>query len=628
MYAAFFADICSFASACDFLSQPFVRIVDDKIFELDLQFENAVQQRLFNIVKRPLERLLAIPDLNDIHARARAMDSERRFTERVLDAMSLEVILSDEDRSRIPSEGAVVAVSNHPFGGIEGVILGDILRSVRPDAKLMANFILERIPEMRDLFIFVDPFNRSTSPLANRKALRQTLQWLKDDHMLGVFPAGMVAHFDLKNRQVTDPEWATPIGRMIQMSEASVLPVYFDGHNGPLFQLLGMIHPRLRTALLPREMANKKNQRLEVRVGHPITSRKLQSFDSDDQLVTYLRRRTYTLANREERRLANGHVPVSEHEDENLQPIVAPRGTDSAKRDIQALPDDHELATFKELSVYYARADSIPNIMHELGRLREITFRQVGEGTGTSIDIDDYDENYVHLFLWNHEKEELVGAYRFGQTDYLMDRFGIDGLYTSTLFQYKQELLSQINPALEMGRAFVRSEYQGSYRPLLLLWKGIGAFVVRNPRYRYLFGPVSINNEYQSMSHQLMVQFLQIHNFEPELADLVEPRTPFRIRPIKAWDTKALSSVVDDVNEVSSLIDDIETKQRGIPVLLKQYLKLGGKLLGFYVDPDFSNVVGGLILVDLLKTDRSILNRYMGKEKAESFLMHHNAVHQ
>jgi putative hemolysin len=345
-------------------------------------------------------------------------------------------------------------------------------------------------------------------------------------------------------------------------------------------------------------------------------------------LVSYLRRRTYTLANREEQHPLDEQNSLENAIDNQLQPIVDPRDTRLFLDDIDGLPGDRELSSFKELSVYYARSDEIPNVMHELGRLREITFRDVGEGTGTSIDLDEYDDQYVHLFLWNHDKQELVGAYRFGQTDHLMNRYGIEGLYTSTLFQYKQELLEQINPALEMGRAFVRSEYQNSYRPLLLLWKGIGAFVVENPRYRYLFGPVSINNEYQSMSHQLMVQFLQIHNFEPELADLVEPRTPFRIRPIKAWDTKALSSVVDDVGEVSSIIDDIETQQRGIPVLLRQYLKLGGKLLGFYVDPEFSNVVGGLILVDLLKTDRSILNRYMGREEAESFLMHHNAVVQ
>lgn len=602
--------------------------MDEPIFHLDLEFENDLQRRLFNVVRSPLERLFSLPKLNEIHAAAGNLDSDRPFCTRLLDVLNIEVAVTEEDMARLPEEGPVLTVSNHPFGAIEGIILGHILRKVRPDSKILANFLLERIPEMRDLFIFVDPFEDNRGSKANRSAMLEALRWLKDDHMLGVFPAGKVAHLDLKTQRVTDPTWNPAIARFIRITDASVVPIYFDGRNGPLFQIAGLIHPRLRTALLPREMINKENETLEVRIGHPISDRKMEELEEDEELVSYVRRRTYTLANRESTVITgqpeadNGRPGESEN---GREPIVEATPPKDLARDIDQLPEDHHLVAFDELDVYYARADQIPHVLRELGRLREITFREVGEGTGKSIDVDDYDQDYVHLFVWNRTEETLVGAYRFGQTDVLLEKRGLEGLYTSTLFEYEPELLRQISPAMEMGRAFVRKEYQGSYRPLLLLWKGIGAYVVAHPRYRYLFGPVSVDNEYQTMSHQLLMQFLKEHSFKPEFAELVEPKTPFKFRPIQAWDTKALSTVVDDVQEVSSLIDDIERKERGVPVLLRQYLKLGGELLGFYVDPDFSNVVGGLILVDLLKTDRSILNRYMGSEEAAQFLAHHES---
>lgn len=600
--------------------------MDEPIFSLDITFESELQQGLFNLVRGPLEHLFSLPELNEIHAAAANLSSDRPFWDRVLDVLNIEVAVTEEDLARIPKEGPVLVVANHPFGAIEGLILGHVMHRVRSDSKLMANFLLQRIPELRDLFIFVDPFEENRGSAANRTAMREAIRWLKDGHMLGVFPAGKVAHLDLQTRQVTDPEWNSVIARFVRLSNASVVPLYFDGRNSPLFQVAGLIHPRLRTALLPRELINKEDETIDVRIGHPISDRKMEDFGPDRELVSYLRRRTYTLANRDPKVRVNGSRDDQEEEEEDeFDEIIGPTPTGDLTRDIDGLSDEHRLVRFDDLDVYYARAQQIPNLLRELGRLREVTFRAVGEGTGSSIDLDEYDQDYLHLFVWNREKRHLIGAYRFGQTDVLMNESGLSGLYTSTLFEYEPELLRQISPALEMGRAFVREEYQGSYRPLLLLWKGIGAFVVAHPRYRYLFGPVSVDNQYQTMSHQLLMQFLKEHNYRPEYAELVEPRTPFKFRPIQAWEPKALSTVVDDVREVSSLIDDIEHTERGVPVLLRQYLKLGGELLGFYVDPDFNNVVGGLILVDLLKTDREILNRYMGRTEAASFLAHHEA---
>jgi putative hemolysin len=264
-------------------------------------------------------------------------------------------------------------------------------------------------------------------------------------------------------------------------------------------------------------------------------------------------------------------------------------------------------------------------VLKEIGRLREIAFRAVGEGTGRAVDLDRFDDWYQHLFIWNDRDNEVIGAYRMAQTDRVVRRQGLSGLYTRTLFWYQHSLLDAIGPALELGRSFVRLEHQRSFGPLMLLWKGIGRYVARHPRYRMLFGPVSISNDYHSMSRQLLVRFLRDNRYLEALARLVKPRNPPRFRR-SDLDARFTTRIVSDLEEVDELVREIEAQQRSIPVLLRQYLKLNGMLLGFNVDPQFGHVVDGLVLIDLTRVDRRILEHYMGREQAARFLMHHQAI--
>jgi putative hemolysin len=305
-------------------------------------------------------------------------------------------------------------------------------------------------------------------------------------------------------------------------------------------------------------------------------------------------------------------------------PIIDPLDRDLLDDDIVNLPARQKLLESGEFDVYYSNFRQIPNIIREIGRLREIAFRDTDEGTGKELDLDWYDEHYMHLFIWNREKRELIGAYRLGRTDNICKKIGREGLYTTTLFKMKKSLLEDINPALEMGRSFIRPEYQRSFAPLLLLWKGIGHYVHRYPKYKILFGPVSISNDYETSSRQLMVAFLMVHNFLPELAKKVKPVTPFKSsgKISMAHDKKEKGLI--DIDDVSDMISDIEGDKKGIPILLKQYLKLGGKLLGFNVDPSFADALDGLILVDLTKTDPRILTRYMPKGGIDEFLEYHS----
>jgi putative hemolysin len=264
-----------------------------------------------------------------------------------------------------------------------------------------------------------------------------------------------------------------------------------------------------------------------------------------------------------------------------------------------------------------AAAGAIPNTMREIGRLRELTFRQAGEGTGRSLDLDRFDTRYRHLWLWNKATREVCGSYRMAATDEIRKT---DGLYTNTLFKFRKGLVESLHPALELGRSFVRPEYQKSYQALLLLWKGIGAWVARNPRYATLFGPVSISNEYRTASRALMVSYLQEHCSHPNLEGAAEPRREFRPKAPRKCDVRTLAPLLSSIDELSDAIADLEPDGKGLPVLLRQYLNLGGTMIAFNEDPRFSGVIDGLVVVDLRRLNPRLLAKYLSKAGAERFL--------
>ena len=287
--------------------------------------------------------------------------------------------------------------------------------------------------------------------------------------------------------------------------------------------------------------------------------------------------------------------------------------------DLHALPEDRCLVENDEFTVYAAQATEIPHLLQEVGRLREVTFREAGEGTGKQCDLDEFDRHYWHLLLWNQSKDELAGAYRAGNTAGILAEHGVDGLYTNTLFRYSERFFAKMGPALELGRSFVRSEYQRQYAPLLLLWKAIARFVALRPEMPVLFGAVSVSNSYNRASRELIYSFFEERKQGDELAGLVTPRRPYRPIRMGRWDCRAVCHILRDLNELSEPIADVETDGKGLPILLKQYAKVGGKLVGFNVDRKFSDVLDGLVVVDLRQTEPALLDRYMGREAAGEF---------
>ena len=543
--------------------------------------------------------------------------------ESLLTEMRVGLCVDPADQGRIPATGPVVVVANHPYGMLDGAILTVLLTRVRPDTKVLTNFLLADVPELAQHCIFVDPFNTDQSAESNRRAVRQALAWLRQGGMLAMFPAGEVSHWQMPAAQIADPEWNAAAVRLMRRTGASALPVYFCGHNSVGFQLLSMVHPKLRGAFLLQEFLQQEGKSVEVRVGSPIDRDAIAGLLDDREATEYLRWRTYLLARRgkpESSRLKAVRSKLILKAQEPLAPAASP---DLLAEEVDRLPDERCLASNGDLAVYLGSAREMPRLLREVGRLREVTFRRVGEGTGKSLDLDRFDDYYWHLLLWNKANRELVGAYRAGNTAEILPTLGVAGLYTSTLFKYDERLFQKLGPALELGRSFVRPEYQRQYAPLLLLWKGIARLIATRPEIPVLFGAVSISNDYNETSREMIYRFFEARMQEDELAGMVEPRKPFRPGLLRRWDCRGMSQALRDLDELSEPITDVEADGKGLPILLRQYAKIGGKLVGFNVDRKFSNVLDGLVVVDLRRTDPAVLERYMGREAAATFQQVH-----
>lgn len=568
-----------------------------------MAFETFPTHRLPGPLATAVNRFLRIDQLEDLYQRTRGAG----FVRDLLEALDVKVNISPADLVKIPASGACVAVANHPFGILDGVMLADLLSGVRPDVKILTNDLLGAIPELAERCIFVDTLGKTP----NSRGVRQSLTHLRAGGMLLIFPAGEVSHFQLKQGAIRDPEWSRTAARLIRITGAKSLPILIRGANGIPFQMLGMVHPRLRTAALPVEMLNKRGKRVEVRIGNAIDAASIEAIPDDAEAVAFLRLRTELLA----RRALEGGVSAPK-----FAAIGAAASGDSLAREIAVLPPDALLEEARELSVYLSDARSIPMVLEEIGRLREVTFRAAGEGTGKPGDLDRFDAHYLHLFVWSKERREVVGAYRMGNVQSIVAQMGRKGLYTDSLFKFSPRFLSQLGPALELGRSFVRPEYQKQFAPLLLLWKGIGAYVARRPEYSTLIGAVSVSNEYSPASRELIARYFEKQCVTDEWRGAVKARRPLRGNLLQKWETEALCSLLPDVEDLSAPIADLESDGKGLPVLVRQYVKLGGKLLAFSVDPQFNNAMDGFVMVDLTRTNPGMLARYMGKERSQDFL--------
>lgn len=580
---------------------------------------------------KPLDRLIGLHALaavyGHVHPRA-ALEggSAASFSRLALEALSISSRVTPADLARIPESGPLIVAANHPLGGADGLLFIDIVSRRRPDLKLLANSWLAAIPELRSVVIPVDVFAApGRPPAANTAAIREALRWLKSGGCILTFPAGEVSRLRLRRREVADGPWAASLAALSRRAGAPVVPLHFHDANSWLFQALGQVHPVLRTVMLPREMLRKRRSTVRVRVGTPISPERLARLGDDADAAAFVRACVYLLsapdATPGTEPSPTGGAPVA-------PPLAAPADPAVIAAEVAALPEIRTLARVGTQRVLIASASEVPATLREIGRLREITFRAVGEGTGAELDLDEYDLTYRHLFVYDDAASCVVGAYRLGLTDEQPPSPtdpGLPRLYTATLFRYDPQRLRRLLPAIELGRSFVRAEYQRQHAPLLLLWQGIGRFVAANPRYRRLFGTASISDTYASTTRNLLVRFIT-RSFGPgELGELAAPTLPPRFTRSRDGEAALAAGQLHDLDDADRLVASLDPQGRGLPTLLRQYLRLGARLVGFNVDPAFGNALDGLIVVDLLTGPSKLIARYMGAEGYAAFRAYHAA---
>jgi len=585
---------------------------------------------LYGIVSRPLESFLSVRSINRAYRQyteGRIEHSPNFFID-ALKYLRVSYQVTEEDLERIPRDGPVIIVANHPLGGLDGVVLGALLTSVRPDVRILANSLLWHIEEIRPWLIRINPFGGKQAAGQNIRGLKEAIRYLRDGHCLGTFPSGTVSHLSLRTRKVADPRWNPNTARIIRHSQATVVPLFFLGKNSAAFQLLGLFHPLLRTAMLPREFMNKSDTCLRIRIGQPIPYRKLERFESDAAMVDYIRLNTYILRKRQDEARKRWLFPMPlvrrARSAPKAAPIIEPVPSDALRAEIEALPPETVYLDAGNFVVHVVRGSELDGVMREIGRLREVTFRAVGEGTGTPCDLDHYDPYYLHLFLWDRRAGTIAGAYRMGLTDEILPARGPKGLYTTTLFKIKPKALEFFTPGIELGRSFITPQYQRKHSSLILLWRAIHRFSARHPRYSRFFGPVSITREYQNLSKDLIVQFLKNKNFDPKLAALIKPRHPPRRARLTRQEKLVLRETLQDIEDVSALVAEVELDRKGVPTLLRHYVRLSGQLLAFNIDPDFGHCLDGFIFVDFLTAPRRLVKEYMGEDGWAAFARYHH----
>ncbi len=556
-----------------------------------------------------LMEVMKINQVNDLFAQAQPKQGPE-FVDAILAGCGVDIEFDDRELKNIPKEGSFIAIANHPYGGIEGMVLLKILCMARADSKIMANFLLKKIPNLSDYFVAVNPFE-NIDHSSSISGLKNTLELLANGTPIGIFPAGEVSTFKVDKQQITDRMWHPVVGKIIAKAKVPVVPIYFQGNNGLLFNLLSMIHPALRTAKLPSELFNKQGHTIKLRIGKPINVEDIPDTGNPAKLLSYLRARTYALGTglEEEKKIFNPrNLFKIKKEPADIQPGINPA---ILEKEVEPLRENYRVWVEKNYEVFIVPTSTIPNVIREIGRLREVTFREIGEGTNKSVDLDEYDIYYNHLFIWDTEAKLIVGAYRIGLGDEIFYSLGKKGFYITELFKIKEQFTPVLKKSLELGRSFIRKEYQQKPLPLFLLWKGILKYLIDNPRYRYLIGPVSISNTFSKFSKSLIVDYINRNHFDHELAQYVRPRKKFKV-DFSSIDTDLLMSGEDSFKGLDNLISIVETQSMKVPVLLRQYISLNAKIICFNIDPKFADCLDGFLVLDLQKVPQDILEK-LGK---------------
>lgn len=559
--------------------------------------------KILSYIAPILDRLLGIKKLSNLYEEQDFSGLDKQeFSEKLLVALGVSIASADKVVKNIPKTGKCVVVCNHPYGMVEGVIIANLLTNYRSDTKVMANVALKVFKEINDYFIFANPLKPQAA--INSTAIKQCYRHVENDGLLVIFPAGRVSFYQNEQKIITDGHWNRLAVNIANKTQSPILPIFISGSNSTLFHRLGRVYYRFRLMMLAREMFKLQNHQITLNASNLITPKHLAPFKSSEMKNNLLRIQCYLNDQQYFQPWPKDDIKTS------ISPVAEKTNSDLIKSELEKLPEKQHLLSFKDYSVYYGYQKQIPNCVKEIARLRELTFRDLDEGSGEPYDTDKFDATYMHLFIYDNNNKQITGAYRIGQTDILQKQGGIEQLYLSQMFNFKAGFINQQEPCLEMGRSFIIASEQKSYHSLLLLWKGIGAYVCQNPRYRTFYGTVSLSKQYDPRAVAVMEKTMvnapegvtakkafsgQLH---PEVTQFIEQNTV-------------------GLEGLSSIVSAIEEDGKDIPVLLKQYHKLGANFHCMAIDTNFNQTPGLLLSVHFPSAPEKLLKLYLGDNKTK-----------
>lgn len=543
--------------------------------------------------------------------------SGEAFIDSILKAFDIHFEIPEEDLKRIPKTGAFITISNHPLGGIDGMILMKLLLSQRPDYKIVANFLLQRIDPLSPFIMPVNPFEEHKEARSSMKGIKDAILHIREGKPLGIFPAGEVSTYR-DERMIVDKPWEPTAIKLIKKARVPVIPIYFHAKNSTFFYKLASLSDVLRTAKLPSEMLSQKKRKIRVRIGNPISVEDQAAISTLEGLIAFLRRKTYMLSNTFEKKNFFKGIPKTLKKAKPPRQIIEQTSTEKMLQEIDLCRHlDKRLLESKNYEVFLARKEIIPHILNEIGRLREITFREIGEGTNNPTDLDAFDDYYYHMFLWDKEAGKIAGAYRMGMGAEIYEQYGINGFYLQDLFRFEPELYKMMSQSIEMGRAFITREYQQRPMPLFLLWKGIVHCTLRFPEHKYLIGGVSISNKFSNFSKSLMIEFMRSHYYDPYIAQYVRPKKEFKVKLKDGDKDFVFDETKADLQKFDKIIDELEPGSLRLPVLIKKYIKQNARVIAFNVDPLFNDAVDGLMYIRISDLPESTVKPVMEELQKE-----------
>ena len=517
------------------------------------------------------------------------------FVDAVLDYFDFDYTVSSSDLQNIPTSGKVVIIANHPLGGLDALCLLRLISQVRKDVKIVANDFLAGFEALNSLLIPIDNYKLRQS----KNDIKKIYEALNNEEAIILFPAGEVSRATPKG--IKDPAWNKGFLNFAQNSNAPILPIFLDAKNSKTFYTISVINKTFSTLLLSHEMFNKKSKRIAIKVGQIIPNENITPKGIDKKfLLNLYKKHLYSLK--------KGKKSFFETQSAIAHPVSRIDLLNELKKSKLI----GQTSDGKKIYLYDYVEDSI--VLKELGRLREISFRKVGEGVNKKRDTDKYDIYYQHIILWDENDLEIVGSYRIGNSDFIFKNIGVKGFYSNNLFKYNEEFTPYLKSSIELGRSFVQPKYWGT-RALDYLWFGIGAYLKSNPNIKYMFGPVSMSASFPTVAKDMMI-FYYSHYFKEEV-NLVEGKTPYQYSN-NISEIKELFDLEDKKKDFKFLKSALSNIGVTVPTLYKQYSEItedgGIKFLSFNIDKNFGDCIDGFILVEVDKIKDSAKKRYIDKE--------------